>query len=42
MSVDEVAARLAISADAVYCWIEHGQLAARRTTTGRLCVFREN
>jgi excisionase family DNA binding protein len=38
MRVDEVAARLAISADAVYYWIEHGQLAARRTTSGRLCV----
>jgi excisionase family DNA binding protein len=38
MSVDEVAARLTISADAVYYWIEHGQLPARRTTSGRLCV----
>jgi excisionase family DNA binding protein len=38
MSVDEVAARLAITADAVYYWIEHGQLAARRTSSGRLCV----
>lgn len=38
LSVDQVAARLGISADAVYYWIEHGQLAARRTTSGRLCV----
>jgi DNA invertase Pin-like site-specific DNA recombinase len=38
LSVDEVAARLRISANAVYYWIEHGQLAARRTRSGRLCV----
>ncbi len=38
LSVDQVAARLGISADAVYYWIERGHLTARRTTTGRLCV----
>ena len=38
LSVNQVAARLGISADAVYYWIESGQLAARRTTNGRLCV----
>jgi excisionase family DNA binding protein len=38
LSVDQVAARLGISADAVYYWIERGHLAARRSTTGRLCV----
>ena len=38
MSVDQVASRLDISADAVYYWIERGHLAARRTANGRLCV----
>jgi len=38
MSVDQVAESLGVSADAVYYWIERGHLAARRTTTGRLCV----
>ena len=38
LSVDEVAAQLGISAGVVYYWIEHGQLAARRTATGRLGV----
>jgi excisionase family DNA binding protein len=38
MSVDQVAERLGISADAVYYWIERGHLAARRSTNGRLCV----
>jgi excisionase family DNA binding protein len=38
MSVDQVAERLGIGADAVYYWIERGHLAARRTTNGRLCV----
>jgi len=38
LSVDQVAARLGINADAVYYWIERGHLAARRNTTGRLCV----
>jgi DNA invertase Pin-like site-specific DNA recombinase len=38
LSVNEVAARLGISVGAVYYWIECGLLAARRTTTGRLCV----
>ena len=38
LSVDEVGVRLGINAGAVYHWIECGQLAARRTSTGRLCV----
>ena len=38
LSVDEVAARLRISSGAVYYWIEHGQLAARRGKNGRWCV----
>ena len=38
LSVDQVAARVGISANAVYYWIERGHLAARRTTSGRLCV----
>lgn len=38
LSVDDVAARLHISPQAVYYWIEHGQLVARRTTGGRLCI----
>src|SRR5207249_781575 len=38
LSVDEVAARLCISSGAVYYWIEHGQLAARRGKNGRWCV----
>jgi excisionase family DNA binding protein len=38
INVDQVAARLGISADAVYYWIERGHLSARRTTAGRLCV----
>src|SRR2546425_744568 len=38
LSVDEVAAQLGISAGVVYYWIEHGQLAARRSATGRLGV----
>jgi excisionase family DNA binding protein len=38
LSVDQVAARVGISADAVYYWIERGHLAARRTTGGRLCI----
>src|SRR6266568_1695900 len=38
LSVDEVAVRLSINAGAIYQWIECGQLAARRTSTGRLCV----
>jgi hypothetical protein len=37
-SVNGFAARLGVSMSAVYYWIEHGQLAARRTATGRLCV----
>jgi len=38
LTVDQVAACLGISADAVYYWIERGHLLARRTATGRLCV----
>ena len=38
LSVDQVAARLGISAGAVYDWIARGHLAARRTTAGRLGV----
>jgi DNA invertase Pin-like site-specific DNA recombinase len=38
LSVDEVAARLRISSGAVYYWIEHDQLPARRTRNGRWCV----
>jgi len=38
LSVDEVAAQLCISSGAVYYWIEHGQLAARRGRNGRWCV----
>jgi excisionase family DNA binding protein len=38
LTVDQVAARLGISADAVYYWIERGHLLARRTATGRLCI----
>src|SRR5205814_8282281 len=38
LSVRQVAARLGISADAVYNWIANGHIAVRRTSTGRLCV----
>lgn len=38
ISVKEVARRLGIAADAVYYWITHGQLAARKTPSGRWCV----
>jgi hypothetical protein len=38
ISVTELATRLGISTGAVYYWIQHGQLAARHTPTGRLCV----
>ena len=34
----QVAMRLGISASAVYYWIDHGQLEARRGPAGRLCV----
>jgi pimeloyl-ACP methyl ester carboxylesterase len=33
-----LAAQLGTSAGVIYYWIEHSQLAARRTTTGRLCI----
>jgi hypothetical protein len=38
LSVAEVAQRLGITANAVYYWVQHGQLAARRTPSGRWCV----
>jgi excisionase family DNA binding protein len=38
LSVKQVAARLGISADAVYNWIANGHIAVRRTSTGRICV----
>jgi hypothetical protein len=38
LTVDQVAAHLGISAGAVYYWIDHGQLDARRGPAGRLCV----
>ncbi|WP_406191879.1 recombinase family protein [Streptomyces sp. NBC_01017] len=38
ISVKEVARRLVIAADAVYYLITHGQLAARKTPSGRWCV----
>jgi DNA invertase Pin-like site-specific DNA recombinase len=38
LSVAEVAQRLGISANAVYYWVQHGQLQARRTPAGRWCV----
>lgn len=39
LSVAEVAKRLGISANAVYYWIEHDQLIARRSQHGRWCVY---
>jgi DNA invertase Pin-like site-specific DNA recombinase len=38
LSVKQVAARLGIAPDALYCWISQGQLAVRRGAAGRLCV----
>jgi predicted DNA-binding transcriptional regulator AlpA len=38
LSVKQVAARLGIAPDAVYCWISKGQLVVRRAAGGRLCV----
>src|SRR5215469_14239783 len=38
LSVKQVAARLGIAPDALYCWISQGQIAVRRATAGRLCV----
>jgi DNA invertase Pin-like site-specific DNA recombinase len=38
LTVAGVAARLGIARDAVYYWIEHGHLQARRDDRGRLCV----
>jgi predicted DNA-binding transcriptional regulator AlpA len=38
LSVKQVAARLGIAPNALYEWIERGQLMVRQTTGGRLCV----
>jgi hypothetical protein len=38
LSVKQVAARLAIAPNAIYDWIERGQLVVRQTNGGRLCV----
>lgn len=38
LSVKQVAARLGIAPDALYCWISQGQIAVRRAAHGRLCV----
>jgi excisionase family DNA binding protein len=38
LSVADVAEHLGITADAVYYWVQHGQLQARRTHGGRWCV----
>jgi DNA invertase Pin-like site-specific DNA recombinase len=38
LTVEQVASHLGVTASAVYYWVEHGQLAARRTPAGRLCV----
>lgn len=36
--VDQAAQRLGITADAVYYWLTHGRLDARKDTTGRWCI----
>jgi len=38
LTVRQVAERLGVSDGAVYYWISHGQLAARRDPGGRLCI----
>lgn len=38
LTVEQVAAHLGISAGAVYYWVDHGQVEARRGPAGRLCV----
>ena len=38
LSVKQVAARLGIAPDVLYCWVSQGQLAVRRAASGRLCV----
>ena len=38
LNVKQVAARLGIAPDALYCWISQGQIAVRRAAGGRLCV----
>ena len=38
LTVDQVATHLGISVSAVYYWIDHGQLEARRGPAARLCV----
>jgi excisionase family DNA binding protein len=38
LTVNQVAERLGISPDAIYYWIRHGQLAARRSDTNRVRI----
>ena len=38
LSVKQVAARLGIAPDALYCWISQGQIVVRHAAAGRLCV----
>ena len=38
LSVKQVAVRLGIAPNALYCWISQGQIAVRRAAGGRLCV----
>ena len=38
LTVDQVAERLGVPPDAIYDWIRHGQLAARRSDTNRLRI----
>jgi excisionase family DNA binding protein len=38
LSVKQLAARLGIAPDVVYCWISKGRLVAHRAAGGRLCV----
>ena len=38
LSVQQVAARLGIAPDALYCWISQGHIAVRRAASGRLCM----
>jgi excisionase family DNA binding protein len=38
ISVADAARRLGCSPGVVYYWIENGQLAARRSPSGRLCI----
>jgi excisionase family DNA binding protein len=38
LTVNQVAERLGVSRDAIYYWVRHGQLAARRSDTNRLRI----